>query len=86
MSLKRFVPEYYYTFRQWNSGNGNSLKGVLSAMVHDGLRWLQDRGVDYGEVVTHVLSAGMQKGCSALGGRTLTARHSFHWRRGQPQG
>jgi GNAT superfamily N-acetyltransferase len=61
-------------------------KGVLSAMVHDGLRWLQDRGVDYGEVVTHVLSTGMQKGCSALGGRTLTARHSFHWHRRAPQG
>ncbi len=54
-------------------------KGVLSAMVHDGLRWLQEQGIQYAEVLTHALNTGMQRGCSLLGGKTLAARHNFHW-------
>jgi len=59
-------------------------KGVFTALVHDGLRWLQGQGLDQAEVVTHALNAGMQKCCAAMGGRTLAARHSMHWHR--PEG
>lgn len=54
-------------------------KGVLTAMVHDGLRCLQERGVQYAEVLTHALNTGMQRGCFQMGGKTLSARHGFHW-------
>ncbi len=53
--------------------------GVLMALVHDGLTWLEGRGVQLAEVFTHALNGGMQRGCSRMGAVTRTARYSLHW-------
>ncbi len=54
-------------------------KGVLTAMIHNGLGWLQEQGVDYAEMVTHVLNTGAQRACVLSGARSLAARHTLHW-------
>lgn len=55
-------------------------EGVLTALAAAGLRHWQAAGCGVAEVVTHVLNAGMQRACGGtLGGRTRTARHTFHW-------
>lgn len=54
--------------------------GVLTALAHAGLTHWKAQGLRYAEVVTHVLNAGMQRACGGvLGGRTLNARHTYHW-------
>lgn len=54
--------------------------GVLTALAHAGLTHWKAQGLRYAEVVTHVLNAGMQRACGGvLGGRTLSARHTYHW-------
>lgn len=56
-------------------------KHVLTAMIHDGLRWLREQDIEYAEVLTHALNTGMQRAGAYLGGNTLSARHSLHWHR-----
>lgn len=54
-------------------------KHTLSALMHQGLVWLQEEDFATAEVVTHVLNGPMQRAAHRFGATTRAARHNLHW-------